>query len=247
MSVSHSRVVKQAAIVRTDVPLKSRLHFPRTFEDRADLGMRELRVPATFEEYIKLSLDCDCRLHYRDGYIISFIEIDAETSIIFGEVSVSHEAIVARMGGLIGKLLDGELIVHNIFGSNVKIFISPEHRSFKADVTAVKGEIKQQSYKYNRRSVSGITNPWLIVEVLSESTRDFDLSEKLSDYKQIPSLQQIIFVDQSTVHVSTYIRVSENEWRNLDFHTPETLLPVGDKSISLRRIYQHIPDGPEVR
>lgn len=33
------------------------------------------------------------------------------------------------------------------------------------------------SIKYNRRSVSGITNPWLIVEVLSESTRDFDLSK----------------------------------------------------------------------
>lgn len=66
-------------------PLKSRLHFPRTFEDRADLGMRELRAPATFEEYLKLSLDCDFQLHYRDGRIISFIEIDAKTNTIMGE------------------------------------------------------------------------------------------------------------------------------------------------------------------
>jgi len=185
-------------------------------------------------------------LHYREGHIVSFIEIDLKTNIIAGEASVSHAALVARMGGLIGNLLNSELPIHNVLGSNIKIFINPVHRSFKADVTVVKGEIKQQSYKYNRRSVSGITNPWLIVEVLSVSTRDFDLSEKLSDYKQIPSLQQIIFIDQSAVHVSTYIRVSENEWRNLDFHTPEALLPIGAKSISLRRIYQHIPDGPEV-
>jgi len=246
MSVSHSTAVKRSAIVRTDVPLKSRLHFPRTFEDRADLGMRELRAPATFEEYLKLSLDCNHRRHYRDGHIISFIEIDAKTNTILGEASVTHEALVARMGGLIGNLLDHELPVHNVLGSNIKIFISPEHRSFKADVTVVKGEIKQQSYKYNRRSVSGITNPWLIVEVLSEGTRDFDLSEKLSDYKQIPSLQQIIFIEQSAVHVSTYIRVSENEWRNLDFHTPEAQLPVGTKSVSLRSIYLNIPEGPEV-
>lgn len=247
MSVSHSTAVKRSAIVRTDVPLKSRLHFPRTFEDRADLGMRELRAPATFEEYLKLSLDCDFQLHYRDGHIISFIEIDAKTNTIMGEASVSHEAIVMRIGRLIDELFEAERQTYHLLGSNAKIFIGPERRGYNADVTVVKGEIKQQSYKYNRRSVSGITNPWLIVEVLSVSTRDFDLSEKLSDYKQIPSLQQIIFIDQSAVHVSTYIRVSENEWRNLDFHTPEALLPIGAKSISLRSIYQNIPDGPEVR
>ncbi|MFM9948293.1 MAG: Uma2 family endonuclease [Saprospiraceae bacterium] len=247
MSVSHSTAVKRSAIVRTDVPLKSRLHFPRTFEDRADLGMRELRAPATFEEYLKLSLDCDFQLHYRDGHIISFIEIDAKTNTIMGEASVSHEALVARIIRALSELLeDSDPNIH-ILGSNAKIFIGPERRGYNADVTVVKGEIKQQSYKYNRRSVSGITNPWLIVEVLSVSTRDFDLSEKLSDYKQIPSLQQIIFIEQSAVHVSTYIRVSENEWRNLDFHKPEALLPIGAKSISLRSIYQNIPDGPEVR
>jgi len=246
MSVSHSTSVKRSAIMRTDVPLKSRLHFPRTFEERADLGMRELRVPATFEEYLKLSLACNFQLHFREGHIISFIEIDAKTNAIIGEASVSHEAIVMRIGRLIDELLETEPQTYHLLGSNAKIFIGSERRGYNADVTAVKGNIEQQSYKYNRRSVSGITNPWLIVEVLSESTRDFDLSENLSDYKQIPSLQQIIFVDQSAVHISTYIRVSETEWRNLDFHTPEALLPIGAKSISLRSIYQNIPDGPEM-
>jgi hypothetical protein len=41
--------------------------------------------------------------------------------------------------------------------------------------------------------------------------RDFDLFEKLADYKQIPSLQQVIFLEQNRLWASTYIRKGTHE------------------------------------
>ncbi|HQU58610.1 MAG TPA: Uma2 family endonuclease [Saprospiraceae bacterium] len=229
------------AAVRTSEPFRKRRHWPKTLEARMDLGVRELRAPATFEEYLALSEDCDYRIHYRDGHIISFLEIDEPTNAIMGEASVVHEALVMRIGKLLAELLEGQSNPHfHILGSNARLFIAEDRKGYNADVTVVKGEIEQRTYKFNRRAVSGLTNPWLIVEVLSDSTRDFDLSEKLADYKQLPSLQQVIFIEQDYVSASTYIRTGAKEWRNLDFNALEDTIPVLDKAISLQRVYERI-------
>lgn len=229
------------AAVRTSEPFRKRRHWPKTLEARMDLGVRELRAPATFEEYLALSEDCDYRIHYRDGHIISFLEIDEPTNAIMGEASVVHEALVMRIGKLLAEILESQSGPNfHILGSNTRLFIAEDHKGYNADVTVVKGRIEQKTYRFNRRAVSGLTNPWLLVEVLSDSTRDFDLSEKLSDYKQLPSLQQVIFIEQDYVSASTYIRTGEKEWRNLDFNALEDEIPVLDKAISLQKVYEHI-------
>lgn len=64
-----------------------------------------IRVAATFEEYLALSEDCNYRIHYRDGQVISFLEIDEQTNAIMGEASVKHELIVARMISLLSETL----------------------------------------------------------------------------------------------------------------------------------------------
>jgi Uma2 family endonuclease len=127
-----------------------------------------------------------------------------------------------------------------ILGSRIKIFINANHRGYSPDATVVNGTIQLRKYKSNKRTSTGVVNPYLIVEILSSSTRDFDLSEKLMDYKLIPSLQQIIFVEQGSVWASTYIRKSENEWRNLDFTSLEEAIPVADGSIALAQLYSKI-------
>lgn len=240
MSATKS-ISNKTTIVRQGIPHRPRRHFPRTFEERAALGVSELRVPATFEEYLALAHDCDYRLHYRDGHIISFIEIDEVTQTVMGEATITHEGLVMRIGHLLATIFQKD---YNILGSNTKLFIGEQRRGYNADVVVVQGPVSQKTYKYNKRSLRGVNNPWLIVEVLSDSTREFDLSEKLTDYKTIPSLQQIIFIEQSLINVTTYIRVGPNEWRNLDFHGPDDQLPVGDGLVSLRAIYQRIPEGP---
>jgi Uma2 family endonuclease len=215
---------------------RKRRLLPISFEKRAAMNIREVRVNASFEEYLNLAYDCEYRLHYSDGQVISFIEIDQKTNTIMGEATVSHERLVMRFGFYLTQLLGVES-PYQVLGSNVKIFIAEDHKAYNPDVAVVKGEVVEKKYKYNKRTSSGIANPYIIVEVLSDSTRRFDLSDKLRDYQLIPSLQQVIFVEQGTVWASTYIRKNANEWRNITFDATDAQIPVGDGFISLEKIY----------
>jgi Uma2 family endonuclease len=218
---------------------RRRLPLPLTFAERADMGKREVRVAATFQEYLDLSHDCEYNVHYRNGFIISFIEIDEKTDIIMGEATITHERLVARFCYFLTEILGLESDF-SVLGSNAKIFIGAERSGYNPDVMVVKGTPEIRKYKSNKRTSTGVVNPYLIVEILSKSTRDFDLSEKLMDYKLIPSLQQIIFVEQGAVWASTYVRKSDNEWRNLDFTSLDDSIPVADGSIALTQLYSKI-------
>jgi Uma2 family endonuclease len=221
----------------TSAPRKKRHFLPLTFEKRAEMGVRELRVDASFDEFIQLVHACDYRLQYSEGQIISFIEIEEKTNTIMGEATVTHERIVARFIQFLANIFDGQDATCQVLGSNVKIFIAEDHKAYNPDVAVVKGIAIEKSYKYNKRTLKGIANPHVIVEVLSDSTRSFDLSDKLKNYQQIPSLQQIIFVEQGTVWASTFIRQSANEWRNITFDALDAQIPVGEGFIALEKIY----------
>jgi Uma2 family endonuclease len=220
---------------------KKRLHMPKTAEDRIDLRVSELRVPATWEEYLSVLEVADFPLHYREGHIISFLEIEENTNTIIGFATLTHEELVMRFGYLLSILMESQTDAkYKILGSNTVIFIGEDKKGYNADVSIVKGTPIEKHYKYNKRNIKGLVNPWLIVEILSNGTRDFDLSEKLEDYKLIPDLQQVIFVEQGKCWVSTYIRVSQNEWRNLNFHALEDKIPVADGFLEMNKIFRDI-------
>lgn len=104
------------------------------------------------------------------------------------------------------------------------------------DVMVVKGT---PSFKENSTAV--ITNPHIVIEVLSPATSDFDLSSKLPEYKQLESLQQIIYVNPKKVFVSTFIR-SENPniWLNQDFYKLDEFIVIENTNILLSDIYKKI-------
>ncbi len=227
-------------VLETPKPkIRRKLPLPLSFEERAAMGKTEIRVAATFQEYLDLAHDCDYRVHFRNGHIISFIEIDEKTNTIMGEATITHERLVMRFGYFLANIFGFESDFQ-VLGSNVKIFMGEQQKGINPDVAVVKGEAEIRTYKTNRRTSKGVANPYLIVEVLSKGTRDFDLSEKLMDYKQIPSLQQVIFAEQNSVWASTYIRIGANEWRNIDFTNLEDEIPVAEGFIPLAKLYSKI-------
>lgn len=56
-----------------------------------------------------------------------------------------------------------------------------------------------------------ITNPTLIVEVLSKSTESYDRGDKALYYQQIESLREYVMVDQYARRVDYYRRASSGE------------------------------------
>ena len=56
-----------------------------------------------------------------------------------------------------------------------------------------------------------LTNPTILVEVTSRSTEDYDRGDKLSHYKQLPSLRAVLFVSHRERRV-TVIRRGAEGW-----------------------------------
>ena len=236
-------MITQAIALQTPPvkPSRTRL-LPFTYEKRIELA-QELRIPATYEEYIEYVCDCDYRLQYHDGHIISFIEYDEKTNTIMGEAAPIHERLTARIIFLLSQLLDlrAEGTRYAIFGSNIKIYIPNYTKSYNPDMAVALEPAQYIKHKPKKRTITSLVNPHIIVEVMSKGTRQFDKYEKLPNYKAIDSVQQIIFIEPSEVNISTFMRVSANEWRNLDYKSMEDNLPiVGENPIPLKDIYGYL-------
>src|SRR5262249_18007685 len=57
-----------------------------------------------------------------------------------------------------------------------------------------------------------LTNPALVVEVLSESTRRFDRGEKSRLYRMLPSLREYLLLDQTPVEIEHGRRLPNGNW-----------------------------------
>lgn len=57
-----------------------------------------------------------------------------------------------------------------------------------------------------------VSNPVLLVEVLSPSTADVDRGGKFGHYRQIPSLQEYLVFWQDEARVEYHRRTADNKW-----------------------------------
>lgn len=218
--------------------------LPPTLDKRMDLLKREMRIPATIDEYFALVQDVEYNIHYSQGHIVSFIEIDEQTKEPMGEVAPLHERVVARLIQILSNILDIPESEYEIYGSNVKVYAEGALGAYNPDIAITKGVgiIKSVKPLGRTRRTKVITNPHIIIEVLSPSTKDFDQTDKLADYKTLESVQQVIFVDPYKIHTHTFIRKGVNQWLNLDFHQLHDMLPIVERTetIALKDIYRKI-------
>ena len=218
--------------------------LPPTLDERMDLLKREIRIPATIDEYFALVQDVEYNIHYSCGHIVSFIEIDEQTKEPMGEVAPLHERVVARLITMLSILLDESNSEYEIYGSNVKVYVDGAQGAYNPDIAVTKGEgiIRTVKPLGRERQTKVITNPHIIVEVLSPSTRDFDQTDKLADYKKLDTVEQVIFIDPNKIYTQTFIKKDVNKWLNLDFHSLDDVLPIVGKSetILLKDVYKKI-------
>lgn len=91
--------------------------------------------------------------------------------------------------------------------------------------------------------------PVLVVEVLSESNRVFDFARKLEEYKRVPSLRHIVFVDQDDPEVIHWRRVPGGQWEDETLQGLDAVvsLPDLDLSLPLAVLYARLEFRPQPR
>jgi Uma2 family endonuclease len=182
-------------------------------------------IPASEEDYLSIATALPFKVEYHANEIITM-----------GLASYWHETLVSTFIGIFYNLFTNRDEL-NILASNSGVSIPKfEGGFYMPDVMVVKDE---PIFKENSKEI--ITNPYIIVEVLSPATSTFDVEYKLPEYKHLESLQQIIYVSPKKVFVSTYVRSENlNIWLNQDFHSLDDTIVVEGASVSLSDIYKKI-------
>jgi Uma2 family endonuclease len=124
-------------------------------------------------------------------------------------VNVWHVSIVANVVGELGQQLKGK--PYRVSASDLRLRVTPASLYTYPDVMVVCG-----APQFADDQKDTVLNPVLIVEVLSESTRDYDRGRKFQHYRTLPSLLEYLTISQDEPHIEHWTR-GENRWQLGEF------------------------------
>lgn len=155
----------------------------------------------TPEEYLELEDKAEYKSEYWDGYIIP---LHGEPPTLAG-ADVNHIQIVTNLVEVLSPKLKKQNC--RTFSNDLKIWIPRNEKFLYPDVAVICGKL--DFYK-SRRDV--VTNPRLLIEVLSDSTEAFDRSEKFWLYQTIETLQEYVLISQEKAVIEQYIKREDGNW-----------------------------------
>lgn len=129
----------------------------------------------------------------------------------FGEIfamtgaSLNHVGIVGNIAGELRHQLRQRPC--QVYSMDLRVCVDPDHHYTYPDVVMVCDKPQLLDDQFDT-----LLNPELIVEVLSESTRNYDRGDKFQHYRGIASFREYLLVDQAKLHVERYSKQSNGTW-----------------------------------
>ena len=198
--------------------------FPATRQARLELGPDMVRFPASFEEYWELLEVCDYPIEYHDHQIIA-------TSY----ENDSHARIASMMFALLSNVfMENDDYV--VFNPNRPVYIPATSDVFNPDVSVILEPAQKFVY---RPGMDAEMTAVMVVEVLSKTTREHDLNNKLFAYKKIETIRQIIYIESQIPYVTVYTKIQQTgKWENVVYDEPDASFEVFGTTFSLRQLYK---------
>lgn len=163
--------------------------------NQLEMGIK-LRKEADYtqQEYFDLLQETDVKLEYHDGEILEAMaggtathnKIKADTFLSLGQPP--HDC--------------------QPFDSDMAVSIPTYNRYVYPDISFVCGK---DEYTDERRIF--LTNPTLVIEVLSPATHQLDRGEKFLWYRSLDSFKEYVLISSESVNVESWYKESEGLWR----------------------------------
>ncbi|KXK57229.1 MAG: Uma2 family endonuclease [Chlorobi bacterium] len=149
--------------------------------------------------------------------------------------SNAHNRLIVNLTGELFNRLKGTNCLLN--SSDLRIQVSEAGLYTYPDLSIVCG---QQEFADGVKDT--LTNPVVIVEVLSPSTESYDRGEKFRMYRQLPSLREYILIAQDRPFVDQFIRDDEDRWFVLMTQGLESVLTLQScgVSIPMSALYENV-------
>ncbi|MGK7938883.1 MAG: Uma2 family endonuclease [Crocosphaera sp.] len=129
-------------------------------------------------------------------------------------------------------------------GQNAKIYMTdlrlwiPTYQVYTyPDIMVIKG---QPILVENREDT--ITNPSLIIEILSKSTKNYDQGDKFDYYCSLATFQEYILVDQYQLKVKHYTKQTDQQWLITTYNSQDDSFNLisFNGQVNLSEIYEDI-------
>ncbi len=146
-------------------------------------------------------------LEYLEQEILSLEKHEYFEGEIFAMsgASIPHNKIFSNLFLSVGNKLKGKPC--QPYGSDLRIHIPKNSLFTYPDLSIICGDIET-----SENSFDTVTNPTVLFEILSPSTRNYDLGQKFELYRQIDSLKEYILIDSESVKILKYVRNNDNTW-----------------------------------
>lgn len=148
----------------------------------------------SLEDYLELERSSEEKHEYLDGEVFAM-----------GGASYRHNVIVMNLvGELRARLKDRPCVV---CPSDMRVQVSEGEHYAYPDVTVVCEEPQ-----FAGEGQDLLTNPLVVIEVLSKTTESYDRGEKFARYRQVPSLIEVVLVAQDRIGVEHFARQPDGHW-----------------------------------
>jgi Uma2 family endonuclease len=148
--------------------------------------------------------------------------------------TVNHNRLTGSLYAALLFALKGQ--DSEVFISDMRLWIATADLYTYPDIMIVKG---QPEYVAGRRDT--ISNPSVVVEVLSKSTQAYDRGDKFSFYRQLPSLREYVLIDQYKYCVEQFAKTEAGNWLFTDYGSKEVLsLKAVTFQMSLAELYSKV-------
>jgi Uma2 family endonuclease len=111
----------------------------------------------------------------------------------------------------------------------MRLLVKKEGLYTYPDVMVICGELE-----FAMGRMDTVTNPTVIVEVLSKSTRDYDRGFKFHMYRTIDTFVDYLLIEQQQVYLEYFHKLEDGRWILVEFIDPE-------KSVTIESIGLEIP------
>lgn len=183
------------------------------------------RLHYSYAEYLELLERSTFKLEYADGVIYAM-----------AGGTIAHAQLAAAVIRTLGAALPGTCAV---FTSDLKVRVDATDLSTFPDVSVVCGPVVASPI-----DAHAVTNATLLVEVTSRSTEDYDRGDKLSHYKQLPSLRAVLFVSHREARITVVSRTASG-WSERDVRVGEVVeLPDPRVTFPVDAIYAGVALDP---
>ncbi|MBX9584709.1 MAG: Uma2 family endonuclease [Gemmataceae bacterium] len=151
--------------------------------------------PLTDDEYLAIERKAKYKSEFVDGALYAM-----------AGASPPHNDVKDNLALALGNRLRGRGCRANT--SDQRVRAGTRGRYFYPDIVITCGE-----REYAANDPHTLTNPTVLIEVLSPSTRDYDRGDKLRAYQQVASLREYVMVDSERAVVERIARQPDGTWR----------------------------------